>query len=638
MPEVFAAKFKMLMNKVTSKIITVCLILVLLTSLVMAQKPSVSSSSHSDCIKCHEKNISTTAYNASVHHTLLCTACHVKDESKLLVNTDMGLKSCVVHFKPMNCSSCHNVISKEHQSSVHNSSRLPITCSKCHSDIHNITSIKNNKIAASKLCGQCHKNESAYFKSIHYLALLKGNNDAPSCSDCHGLHAITRIDKVSQGRAFHTQACLKCHADVKMMARNKVTSIAPETYFESYHGKSLRLGYPEKGAGCADCHSAHNILPEKDTNSSINSANLFTTCKQCHIGSRDRFAKFIPHAETNNHKKFPLLFWVTISMNLLLISVFVFFWVHSILWAFRGFVEKKQIRNAELFSNSDSINNGNIKKHQKVYRRFRPYQIIMHLFVVTSFLGLALTGLPLKFNYTVWGKSLMDFFGGTGNAGYIHRICAIITFGYLSVALILSTRFLFSKKISNQSFSQRLFGPDSLFPNRKDFRDIRAMFRWFFFRGPKPSFDRWTYWEKFDFLAVFWGVAIIGSSGILLWFPEFFGKFLPGWFFNVATIIHSDEALLAVGFIFTIHFFNTHFRFEKFPMDFVIFNGQVTEEEMIHERSEQWERYKQQSITKDFEVHKPTPLIWEVAMRVFGLFAVLTGIILALLIIYTFIS
>ena len=73
-------------------------------------------------------------------------------------------------------------------------------------------------------------------------------------------------------------------------------------------------------------------------------------------------------------------------------------------------------------------------------------------------------------------------------------------------------------------------------------------------------------------------------------------------------------------------------------MDFVIFNGQVTEEEMIHERTEQWERYKEQGITEEFEVHKPTPIIWEIAMRVFGLLAVLTGLILAMLIIYTFLS
>ena len=622
----------------TMKNFAAWLILLSLTSFASAQIPSISAPTNADCISCHEKQVSMHAYNASVHRSLLCSACHIKDEAKKLAKADTVKKTCVVTFKPMNCGSCHAQMFKEHQTSVHNATRLPVTCSKCHADIHNITSIKGDKIAASKLCGQCHEKESAYFKSIHYQALLKGNKDAPSCIDCHGLHAISRIDNVAQGRAFHTQACLKCHADANMMARNKVTNIAPETYFESYHGKNMRLGYPEKVAGCADCHSSHNILPQKDTNSTVNAAHIAATCKQCHADAGDRFAKFIPHAEPTNHSKFPMLFWVTLSMNILLISVFLFFWIHSILWAMRGFVEKKQMRNSELFSSAAPHANGKAKPHQKVYRRFHTYQIVMHLFVVTSFLGLALTGLPLKFNHTEWGKALMDFFGGTTNAGIIHRICAIITFGYLFVALVLSIRFLFSKKHSSQSFYQRLFGPDSLFPNRKDLRDIKAMFRWFFFRGPKPTFDRWTYWEKFDFLAVFWGVAIIGTSGLLLWFPEFFGKFLPGWFFNVATIIHSDEALLAVGFIFTIHFFNTHFRFEKFPMDFVIFNGQVTEEEMINERSEQWERLQEQGITEEFEVHKPTPLIWEIAMRVFGLFAVLTGIILALLILYTFMS
>ena len=110
------------------------------------------------------------------------------------------------------------------------------------------------------------------------------------------------------------------------------------------------------------------------------------------------------------------------------------------------------------------------------------------------------------------------------------------------------------------------------------------MVSWFFFKGPKPTFERWTYWEKFDFVAVFWGMFAIGGSGLMLWFPEFFGMFLPGWAFNVATIIHSDEALLATGFIFTVHFFNTHGRPEKFPMDFVIFNGQIAKEEM-HRRT-----------------------------------------------------
>jgi len=74
---------------------------------------------------------------------------------------------------------------------------------------------------------------------------------------------------------------------------------------------------------------------------------------------------------------------------------------------------------------------------------------------------------------------------------------------------------------------------------------------------------------------VFWGVAVIGGTGMLLWWPHAFHALLPGWAINVATTIHSDEALLAVGFIFTVHFLNTHFRPEKFPIDTVVFTGGV---------------------------------------------------------------
>ena len=81
-------------------------------------------------------------------------------------------------------------------------------------------------------------------------------------------------------------------------------------------------------------------------------------------------------------------------------------------------------------------------------------------------------------------------------------------------------------------------------------------------RRPRSAarLDRYTYWEKFDYWAVFWGMGIIGASGLFLWFPVFFSRFLPGWIFNVALLIHGEEALLAVGFIFTMHFFNGHLR------------------------------------------------------------------------------
>jgi cytochrome b subunit of formate dehydrogenase len=153
--------------------------------------------------------------------------------------------------------------------------------------------------------------------------------------------------------------------------------------------------------------------------------------------------------------------------------------------------------------------------------------------------------------------------------------------------------------------------------------------------GPRPSYGRWTYWEKFDYFAVFWGVVIIGASGLILWFPEFFTNLgIPGWLINVSSIIHSDEALLATGFIFTIHFFNTHFRPDKFPMDPVIFTGRVPLEELKYDRPREYSRLvKRQGFEKNLVGAPPAWL--EKAARIFGFTALGIGLLIIVLIIYS---
>jgi len=143
-------------------------------------------------------------------------------------------------------------------------------------------------------------------------------------------------------------------------------------------------------------------------------------------------------------------------------------------------------------------------------------------------------------------------------------------------------------------------------PQLQDGIDIWNNFKWFLGMGPRPQFDRWTYWEKFDYWAVFWGMFIIGGSGLLLWFPVFFSNFMPGWMFNIASLVHGEEALLAVGFIFTFHFFNGHLRPDKFPMDVVIFTGRISEHEMKHERAVQFERFAREGRLAGDEAPPPT--------------------------------
>jgi cytochrome b subunit of formate dehydrogenase len=129
-----------------------------------------------------------------------------------------------------------------------------------------------------------------------------------------------------------------------------------------------------------------------------------------------------------------------------------------------------------------------------------------------------------------------------------------------------------------------------MIPNLQDGKDMLAMFKWFFGQGPRPVFDRWTYWEKFDYWAPFWGVTIIGVSGLIMWLPSFFGAFLPGWIFNVAAIFHGEEAFLAVVFLFTVHFFNNHFRPDKFPLEVVMFTGTFSLEEFKHDHGVEYQR------------------------------------------------
>ncbi|MDD2581108.1 MAG: cytochrome c3 family protein [Desulfuromonadaceae bacterium] len=573
------------------------------------------------CLGCHSNKMSAHDFAASVHGKNACTSCHV-DITDLAKHMRKEIK-----VQKVQCERCHKKQNAEHYSSIH--AEKGVTCAECHTDIHTHKYWKNDKRIAVATCIKCHDKEAIYQKSIHGKGVAAGNMDSAACEDCHNLHAIQKVGKDHNGREFHTKVCLKCHSDEKMMARNNVTNVAVKSYMESYHGKNYRLGFPEKVAGCADCHTAHSVLPKSDPLSSVNPANVVKQCAQCHSKATPLFAQFYAHGEMTDRKNYPILFYTFVAMTGLLVSTFGVFWIHTLLWMFRGFVENRE--------KADSLAAGThhhvIPDAHKQYRRFNRLHIFLHLLVITSFLLLSLTGLPLKFNTQAWAHTLMNLYGGAANAAILHRIGAAITFVYFGSALAMSINFLFIRKDIKGNWIQRLFGPDSLCFNLRDIKDVYNMVRWFFFKGSKPTFERWTYWEKFDFVAVFWGMFAIGGSGLMLWFPEFFGMFLPGWAFNIATIVHSDEALLATGFIFSVHFFNTHGRPEKFPMDFVIFNGQIGKEEMLDERGDQWKRYEEEGITEQFACKKTSGVVYDFLVKGFGFTALFIGISLLLLMI-----
>jgi cytochrome b subunit of formate dehydrogenase len=281
---------------------------------------------------------------------------------------------------------------------------------------------------------------------------------------------------------------------------------------------------------------------------------------------------------------------------------------------------------------TDYSHTENIGQEERWYLRFNYYHRFLHALVIISFLGLVFTGMPLKYSHTGWAQTLAGFMGGIGTAGYLHRVFGAITWLYFFLHLLFAAYYVV--KLRDEPLLKWFLGPNSMVPWIKDLEDVIGHVLWFLGMGERPKFDRFTYWEKFDYLAVFWGVGIIGFSGLMLWFPEFFARLVPGWTFNIAIILHSDEALLAAGFIFTIHFFNTHLRPEKFPLDHVIFTGRISEEEFQHERPLEYERMRELGTLSSLESTPPTKtsLLWA---QIIGFIAYGMGLIMILFIIYS---
>jgi cytochrome b subunit of formate dehydrogenase len=611
------------------------------------------------CASCHQKE--ARAYANSIHgmsHTMgasgaaTCISCHGYHEIVPVGQFD----SPVFKFNlTQTCAKCHSnrKLTEEYRigspqapvdyaDSIHGQALLKMglivapSCNDCHG-VHDIKrsvdqSSRTNHRNIANTCGQCHVGiEGIYNKSVHGMLLAKGDRRGPVCSDCHSAHQIATPASVGF-KAQSDLVCGRCHQD--RLAR----------YRDTYHGKAMALGRPNVAsdvAACYDCHGHHDVFPVKDPRSHLSKERIVATCQQCHPGVDARFTAYRPHADPLDGVNYPLLHKMYLGMTALLIGVFAFFGLHTALWLVRSVYlylnDSKTFREAKVQAIADD----------EQYTRFTPFERFLHLLMVSSFLLLVLTGMPLKFYYTNWAKVIFNILGGAEVARALHHFGAIITFAYFGLHLAALVSGLWSKRshVRNpetgrfefRRFWGALFGPDSMVPSTQDFRDFVAHQKWFFGKGPRPQFDRWTYWERFDYFAVFWGIAIIGASGLLMWFPKFFTHFLPGSAINIALIIHSDEALLAAGFIFTFHFFNTHFRIEKFPMDTVIFSGRISKTELLHERKRWYDRLVASGRLKDHRVKDE----WEGRKKIarasgflfFGL-----GLILLVLIVYAMAS
>lgn len=644
-----------------------------------------------------DRDVIAATVTESVHAELDCSDCHVPGPGQILPEGKVAASRCTqchdeegaafarsVHGSVANqdnrvaptCATCHgdhDIFPADDPRSFVSKRRLPEACGRCHQNSavaaalgirdplaaqHYLDSIHGRALVAKGLlaapscvdchgaehdilakneprstvsrarvadtCGQCHAGVAeAFAKGVHAERLRDDDGSAPVCTSCHSAHEIEA--PTGQFRLEADAMCGKCHA-----ARL-------EGYLFTYHGRAHHLG-SAKVAACHDCHGQHDIRRIADPASTMSVERRVETCRECHPGAPANFVSFSAHANHLDREHYPLLFWAFVVMTSLIVGTFAVWGLHTLLWMLRTFVH--YLRDPRAFR----AEKRHVRTEQagKVYVRFLPIDRFTHLLVIVSFVLLVATGMPLKFHQTAWARAVFDLLGGPAVAAGIHRFGAILSGLYLlihvstMVSRVMRKAALFHDtegRFRLRRLLGHVFGPDSPLPNLDDLRDVRSHLAWFVGRGPRPRFDRFTYWEKFDYFAELWGSAFIGVSGLVMWFPGAFATVFPGWIVNLAQVVHSQEALLAAGFILTFHFFNSHFRLEKFPMDTVIFSGRITEAELQHERGRQYDRLVAEGRLEELKVADEW-VSWRWLFQSFGTVAVVTGGLLAIGIFY----
>jgi formate dehydrogenase subunit gamma len=221
-------------------------------------------------------------------------------------------------------------------------------------------------------------------------------------------------------------------------------------------------------------------------------------------------------------------------------------------------------------------------KQAETINRFDIHQRLQHIGLALSFLLLVLTGLPLKFPNAGISQWWVAFWGGVDVTRTAHRVGAWV--------MVMVSVYHVLYLVVNVLVLHKPF-PVKMIPSVKDMKDfVQDLAYSFGLRREKARYDRYDWRQKFDYWAIFWGVPVMAGSGFILMFPVVVSKYLPGWIVPAALVAHSDEAMLALTWIFVVHMFFSHFAPGSFPANTSIFTGRVSREKYEKEHPVEYAR------------------------------------------------
>lgn len=302
------------------------------------QHPDVRLGDDSTCLACHQQpdlatelpsgetlglSIDPDAWWASTHGTerMACVQCHSDITQVPHQVTDAEDLRDVAISGSETCIECHQQQAGAEADSVHAAARAAgkkeaAVCSDCH-DPHTTTEMAVPRAEIPKTCQTCHAGiYDEYVKSVHGAALIDGNPDVPTCTDCHGVHNVEGPDYQASFRLFSPQICATCHADKELMDKYDISTDVFDTYVADFHGTTVVLFEkiaPDQQTNkpvCVDCHGVHNIRPASDPTSTVYQANLLKTCQRCHPDATTNFpSSWLGHYRPDIHR-YPLVFFV----------------------------------------------------------------------------------------------------------------------------------------------------------------------------------------------------------------------------------------------------------------------------------------------------------------------------------------
>jgi len=541
------------------------------------------------CLTCHESEVKEFA--AGVHgraqaqgntEVPRCQDCHGPTH-KVLPGSDPRSPVQKANL-PDTCGHCHSnpalaakyqfavalpveaYKSSYHARAIRGGNLKAAACNDCHG-VHKILPASDPsspiwKPNVANTCGKCHEEIFGQYKeSVHGRAVAAGVMEVPTCTGCHGEHAILApLDPNSPVFVSNISrdTCARCHENQPLMARFNVRGARVPSFEDSYHGLAAQAG-SKSVANCASCHGVHNILPSSDPRSTVAKANLAATCGKCHPDAGKRFAIGPVHTippTTAGGRILALVRWFYLLAIPLILGAML---LHNALdwWA-----------KARRLLAQDRAAPGPL--------RMTLSQRWQHALLLASFIVLVITGFALKFPEAFWAAPFVRWEGVYPLRGLIHRIAAVV----LMAAGIYHLIYLALHRDGRQWLRAML-------PQVRDVREsIQTISHNLGWRSSLPRYARFNYIEKAEYWALVWGTVVMAITGVLLWAHNLVLAYLPKTVLDICTAVHYYEAILATFAILIWHFYWVIFDPDVYPLRWTFLTGRGPAHEIREEEGE----------------------------------------------------